>query len=177
MSELKKPIVFPEVDCSGEPKGFTGESWPTLYQDLQEARQQMWTERAVAYEANQDDFYAAWMWLHHHPIFWYFGSAHRHERALCADRGVDEGLEFRPAMVDPETRRVEDEPERNTHLEIWVEVFPSSMGDDGRDGRLHDYVCDTGGDTYEAAVIDVAKEIYERHGHDRTVLHKEWSGA
>jgi hypothetical protein len=156
------------------------ESWPTLYQDLQKMRQKEWAKLAKAYEEEPDSFWNAWWWLQKHPIFWYFGrmlAGHppMHERNLCNDRGVDEGLEFRPAMVDPVTRRVEKPRSRNTQLEIWVEVFPTSFRN--KDVRLHDVDCDTGGDTYEQAVVNVAREIYNAHGHDRQALAGKWGGA
>lgn len=176
MPELKKPIIWPEVDCSGHPRqdSLVDVSWPTLYQDLQKMRMKEWTTRAQMYERDPENLMNAWWWLQKHPIFWYFGK-HQHEVSLCWELGVDEGLEFRPTLVDPETRRIEKPRSRNTHLEFWVEVFPASLRN--REIRLHDYECDTGGDTYEEAIVKVAKEIYERHGHDRQGLAEKWSGA
>lgn len=174
MSDLKKPIVWPEIPCEGESRV---ENWPSLYCDLAETRVARWTNLATMYEAAPNNFYAAWWWLNCHPIFWYFGPKKRHESTLTWERGIDDGLEFRPAMVAPLTLRIEDDKSLNTLVQMWVEVFPSSLGDDGRDGRLHDSVCDTGGDTYEAAVIEVAKEIYKHHGNDRVVLTEKWKSA
>ncbi len=175
MNELLKPVVWPEIDSSGEPNAFL--AWPNLYEDLATGRRERWEFICRGYEQNPDDFYNAWMWVHHHPIFWYFAPRRRHESTLCWERGTDEGLEFRVVKTDPETKRIEDDEERNTLTQVWVEVFPSSLKDDGRDGRLHDYLCDTGGDTYEEAVIEVAREIYGRHGNDRVKLTEDWSGA
>jgi hypothetical protein len=154
-------------------------SWPDLYTDLRDMRQKRWEKLAKSYEAEPTSFWWSWHWVQHHPIFWYFAPGRReprlHERNLVWERGVDEGLEIRPAMVDPETRRIEKPNSRNTHLEIWVEVFPASFRD--KSIRLHDVDCDTGGDTYEEAIVNVAHEIYEVHGHDRRVLAGKWGGA
>jgi hypothetical protein len=174
MAELKKPIVWPEVPNDGESNVL---GWSTLYQDLSKMRMQMWRNRATAYEQNPGDFYTAWHWLQNHPIFWYFGPRRKHESTLCYDRGTDEGLEFRPAKVNPNTLRISNRRTKNTLLQMWVEVFPSSMHEDGRDLRLHDVECDTGGATYEEALLKAAEEIYRRHGNDRVVLAELWSGA
>ena len=173
MSDLKKPITWPEIDCSGE---LAGADWAILYQDLQRMRQEEWRKLALAYERNPGDFYTAWHWLQKHPIFWYFGKR-RHESLLATDRGIHEGLEFEPAMVHPETQCISDVSADNTRLAVWVEVFPASLQDGGRDGRLHDYECDTGGDTYEDAVVAVAREIYNHHGNDREHLRDIWRSA
>jgi hypothetical protein len=177
--ELKKPIVWPEIDCSGHPRqdSLLDVSWPTLYQDLQDMRKKEWTRLAKAYERQPDNFWYAWWWLQKHPVFWYFGPKRQHESTLCWERGVDEGLEFRPTLVDPDTRKVSKKRSRNTHMEVWVEVFMTSFRGDSRDIRLHDTECDTGGDTYEQAIVNVAREIYNKHGHDRQVLAKSWGNG
>lgn len=173
----KKPIVFPEIDASGEPKPFIAKSWLTLYTDLQKGRKEEWIRMAERYEANPENLHAAWYWLNNHPIFYYFSNEKwRHESTLCDNRGVYEGLELLPALVDKDTRQIDGPPE-NAEIEIWVEVFPSSLTCGRNDIRLHDYELDTGAPTYEEALIKVAGLIYERHGHDRVRLNELWSGA
>lgn len=178
MTKLKKPIEWPEIDCSGHPRqdSLLDVSWPSLYRDLQKMRQDEWAKLSKAYEAEPDSFWRSWHWVQCHPVFWYFDHK-RHESNLQWGRGTDEGLEIRPAMVDPNTRKVEKRKGRNTHLEIWAEVFPASMRQLGGGIRLHDYECDTGGDTYEQAIVNVAAKIYEKHGNDRRVLAKEWGNG
>lgn len=173
MDELKRRIEWPEIDCSGESSVL---GWKTLYPDLQQMRKEEWERRARAYEADPEDFHTAWHWLNNHPVFWYFGKE-RHERNLCADRGVFEGLEFVPVKVNPETLRIDDDSSKNTLVQIWVEVFMSSLRQPGGGIRLHDVECDTGGATYEEAVVKVAKRIYERYGNDRESLAASWRNA
>lgn len=174
MEDLKKPIVFPEIDASGEPAGC---GWPTLYADCQANRVQSWAKTARKYEKDPTSFYRAWYWLQGHPLFWYFGREHQHESTLCDNRGVDEGLEFRPAMVNKVTRKTEG-PMKDRELEIWVEVFPTSLKPGALNTRrLHDYKCDTGAPSYEEAVVEVARLIYARHGNDRVKLDEIWDGA
>lgn len=176
MGALKKPIVFPEIDASGEPAP-EGALWPTLYVDLRDSMKSQWTAVAGAYEEAPDDFYRAWRWLQHHPIFWYFSGDEPHVSRLCDHRGVYEGLEFEPNMVNRKTRRIGG-PVEEQELAIWVEVFPTSFCPGARNTiRLHDIECVTGAPTYEQAVIEVAHLIYERHGHDRVKLGEIWDEA
>lgn len=173
----KKPIVFPETETSGEPTAFLEESWPTMYADLKKEREEGWTRLAERYEANPGSVYEAWHWLNNHPIFYYYTREdRRHEKTLCDDRGVCEGLELMPMMVDKVTRKVV-EPAETGELEIWVEVFPASLSRGNGDIRLHDHKVDTGASTYEEALVKVAALIYERHGHDRVRLDGLWDGA
>lgn len=175
MAEPKKPIVFPEVDTSGKPKSLMAGSWPTLYVDSWASTRRNWTEIVVAYEENPEDLYRAWMWLTYHPIFWYYGRR-RHISTLAETRGVHEGLELQPAMVNKVTRKAKG-PWEDREVEIWVEVFPASMTRGNGDIRLHDIELDTGAPTYEATLLKVAKMIYDRHGNDRVKLTELWEGA
>lgn len=173
----KKPIVFPEIDASGEVKPFLNLTWPTLYADLQKTRKEEWIRVAERYEAAPDDLHVVWHWLNAHPIFYYFSNEKkRHESSLCSERGIHEGLELIPALVDKDTRQTGGPPE-NAEIEIWVEAFPASITRGSNDIRLHDYEVDTGAPTYEEALIKVAGLIYERHGHDRVRLTELWDGA
>ncbi len=175
MTELHRPIVWPDIPCDGATQGAVG--WPTLYQDLARMRRDAWRNLCHRYEENPADFYTAWHWLQGHPIFWYFGYR-AHESNLCHERGVDEGLEFHPAKVNPNTLSVSKRSSKNTLLQIWVEVFPTSLKQGSNNSvRLHDVDCDTGAGTYEEAVIAVAKLIYAHHGNDRVMLEQKWSSA
>jgi len=177
MAEPKKQIVFPEMDTSGKPRSMMAESWPTLYVDSWASTRRRWTETVVAYEENPQDLYRAWMWLAYHPVFWYHGhEERRHISTLAETRGVHEGLELQPAMVNKKTRRTEG-PWKNREVEIWVEVFPASLTRGKGDIRLHDTELDTGAPTYEEALIKVAGMLYERYGNDRVKLTELWEGA
>lgn len=177
MPEPKKPIVFPEIDTSGEPVSMMAQDWPTLYADIWAGTRREWTQTVIAYEENPEDLYRVWWWLTRHPIFWYFGREEkRHVSTLAETRGVHEGIEFQPAMVNKVTRKTEG-PWEDRELEFWVEVFPTSLTRGSNDIRLHDTELDTGAPTYEAAMIKVAKMIYDRHGNDRVKLTEIWEGA
>jgi hypothetical protein len=176
VSDLRKPIVFPEVDCDGTFGSVLGDRDDFSYAELQNWREEAWARRAAAYE-EKPDFLNSWHWLNEHPVFYAFGDQF-HERALDHSHGVQDGLEFMVVMVNPATDRISDNEAENTRLEVWVEVFPTSLSmPHGSKYRLHAYECDTGGATYEEAVVKMAQNIYERYGHDRVALTKEWSGA
>lgn len=173
----KKPIVFPEVDYSGKAKSPLNAWWPTLYADLKKVREKDWTRMAEEYEAEPGNLHKVWHWLNNHPIFYYFcNEKRRHESTLCDDRGIYEGLELIPVLVDKVTRQTGGPP-GDAETEIWVEVFPSSLTRGSNDIRLHDYELDTGAPTYEEALVKVAGLVYERHGHDRVRLTELWDGA
>jgi hypothetical protein len=42
--------------------------------------------------------------------------------------------------------------------------------------EVHDVDADSGGATYEEAIVNVAREIYDKHGNDRQVLAQKWKG-
>lgn len=171
----KKPIAWVEIPCEADdsPTALGGMTHRELYRAVQSGREDRWRGLVLAYEEDPSDFYGAWRWLNEHPIF-YRCEREFHERGLTEDRGIlDSCVEVIPTKVNPETGQRSEDPTKNTKLEFWVEVFPRSMNPE-RGVSLHDYVCDTGGDTYELAIVAVAAEIYKRHGNDRMVLDKEW---
>lgn len=171
--EPKKPIRYPEVPCDGALE-FTlrPQEEKTTWAQIQAIREDAWRSRVLAYEEDPEDFWVAWHWLNQHPLFYRFTKG-LHERYILDDRGILDGcVEVVPAKVNPETNRVSEDLTKNTKLEFWVEVF--TAGSWGADcTTVHDFECDTGGDTYELAIVAVAKEIYKRHGNDRTALDKE----
>lgn len=171
----KKPIAWPEIPCEADDSlsALKGMTRRELYRSVQVAREDRWRSLVLAYEEDQDDFYNAWRWLNEHPIF-YRCYREFHESGLSEDRGVLDGcIEVRPVKVNPKTEQISEDSSKNTKLEFWVEVFPRSM-DPAVGHHLHDYECDAGGDTYEVAIVKVAKEIYDRHGNDRATLDREW---
>jgi hypothetical protein len=174
-----KPIAWTEIPCEGSASSLVLEedgplSAKHLYATLQSGREDRWRSLVLAYEENPGDFYGAWQWLNEHPIFY---RCHRefHERDLEDDRGILSGsIEVIPVKVNPETGTRSEDDTRNTQLQFWVEVFPRSVKPECSIG-LHDYRRDTGGDTYEQAIVEVAKEIYAHYGNDRETLDTEWT--
>lgn len=174
----KKPIVWVEIPCEGDatlPRGMAntlrGEN---LYRALQANRRDGWLQLVLAYEKNPEDFYCAWHWLNEHPIF-YRCEKEFHERRLHKNRGILDGcIEIIPVKVNPADLTISRRDTENTKLQFWVEVFPRSLKPEHDGISLHDYERDTGGDTYELAIVAVAKTIYAHHGNDRAKLDGEW---
>lgn len=77
-------------------------------------------------------------------------------------------IEITPHMVNPTDNAIDtDNPELNTKLEFWVEVMiPTSTFDDFFNIVVpwHNMDLDCGGDTYEEAVYNLAKLVYEIYG-------------
>jgi hypothetical protein len=175
----KKPITWPEVPCDGESMSrMTREMFDKrggLYPVVQENREDRWRTLVLAYEANPD-FYNAWRWINEHPLFYRF-NREIHERGLMENRAVVDGgmggIEIIPVMVNPADDTHSQDPRLNTKLAFWVEVFPRAWEIEPAKS-LHAYEQDTGGDTYEEAIVNVAAGIYEYYGNDRARLDEEW---
>jgi len=92
----------------------------------------------------------AWWWVYNHP-------------KLKLD-GMAPHIDLSPHMVDPNTRRVEDDHSRNTHVEWWIEC--GEYVDDEHHGLMpsHDYNLDCGGDTVEEAFINLKALVLKHYG-------------
>jgi|SRR4051812_37632762 hypothetical protein len=181
MSIERYAIELPEVPCQGGFGGFlpTGTSTWT-YASLQADRVKDWAGFVNAYEANPDDFYNSWHYLNWHPAFWKFygrtdaSHAERfHEVCLAEDRGVENRIEVAVAKVNPATGSIdEDNPALNTKTEVWLETgkirWPANNFNE-YDIYFHDYELDCGGDTYEQAIIAMARNVHDNYGNDRMV--------
>lgn len=68
--------------------------------------------------------------------------------------------------VDPDTNRVEDDTSRNTKIACWLETGPAQYEDFAQKyiNNVHDYHLDTGGDTFDEALIKLAKNVLEVYG-------------
>ena len=76
-------------------------------------------------------------------------------------------------MVDPATKTVEDDPQRNTEVRVWLEFGPwhkpESLSDAEREAMPdgcagHDIDLDCGATTFEQAVMILAQKVFERYG-------------
>ena len=87
----------------------------------------------------------AWWWVYQHT----FADVHE--------------IEIIPNLVDPVTRRIEEDPSRNTFVEWWIEVFFYEW-DDPKHDSCHDWDLDCGGDTAEEAIYNLAQLVYDKYG-------------
>lgn len=87
------------------------------------------------------DFYTAFNFLLNHPIY--------------NNRFVQE-LDVDVVKVNPETNEVDDLPWKNTKTQVWLESG-EYLEEEGM--CCHNYDLDCGGDTYEEAIIELAKLV------------------
>jgi hypothetical protein len=118
-------------------------------------------------------FYEAWWWLYKHPAFFKHG-------IRSGQPGFFEALDVSVQKVNPKTGVIDDDPSKNTRVEIWLEVGPwgdpaseelsKIWGDIPPDHPIshgiatHDYELDCGGATYEEAIIKMATLVKEHYG-------------
>ena len=92
------------------------------------------------------DFYTAWIFLENHKIF--------NGRFSC-------DLWFEVVKVDPETNAIDYKNlAKNTKVQIWLEHGPY---DAEWDACTHDIDLDCGGDTFEEAIIKLAKLVKNKY--------------
>lgn len=187
MSLRHKPIELPPVPCDTPEDSGSGivdeklrkiMTSPNLYEQIQAARVREWTQIARNFEDDPEDFYRAWHYLNHHPLFWCIGGRRDkpmplHERHLMNDRGVPEGLDIAVMKVDPKTNQVEPDESRNTKTQVWYELCFHRWGAQYDDVRVHVWQADGGGDTYEKAIVMAAKQVHKRYGNDRSIFDRE----
>lgn len=119
-------------------------------------------------------FYEAYWWLLEHPTFKYKGPHITYRSAF------PECCNIQTQKVDPKTRTVDKEDKtRNTHVEIWIKVrtystqeesgIPDDQMQPGWDWTgvpCHDYKLDCSGDTFEEAIIELARKVKARDDGD-----------
>lgn len=68
-------------------------------------------------------------------------------------------LDVDVAKVNPVTREIDQNPSKNTRLEVWLETGPE-VG-------LHDWMLDCGGTSFEEAIIKLAGLVEKYYGENR----------
>jgi hypothetical protein len=115
-----------------------------------------------------NNFYSAWRFLVQHPMFFnpelypnidnedrkYYTSFHE---CLCIDC----------QKVNAITHIIDDIKKLNTHTEIWLECGPMHYVEAwGQYASTHDCRLDCGGDTFEDAIIKLAKLVKRYYNKD-----------
>lgn len=194
-----KPIVFPEVDLSNDdadpewngsefieipgrsvyrwvsPPGVAAAAWKVF--------QQEWVDIVTRYEADPDDFMNAWYYLDGHPAFWTFRQEFKceewppnHLHRLEHQQGITRCIFITPHKVNPETLAIDEDESLNTLTQLWYELGKMDLlpGDHGGGvavtSHWHDWQLDGGAGTYEAAIIDIARKVWESYGNDRIIV-------
>jgi len=130
--------------------------------------------RASGPDDLMERFYEAYWWLFEHPLFRYLG---QQDTPASFNSTFPDCLEIQTQKVDPNTRRIEDDKSRNTHVEVWIEVSTYGTQEDAglSDDEMleewfstgvpcHDYELDCGGNTFEEAIIELASLVKNRDG-------------
>lgn len=92
------------------------------------------------------DFYDSFHYLTNHIIF---------------DNHFQECLDIWVAKVNPKTCEIDDDTSKNTKVEVWLECGPYKS-----ECTTHNIDLDCGGDTFEEAIIELAKLVKEIYGDD-----------
>jgi hypothetical protein len=92
--------------------------------------------------------------------YWWF----KDHPALQYDDHTQPWIEIEPHLVDPLTRDIEPDTERNTHLEWWIECGPWWDDEYHGVGKRHDWELDCGGDTIEGALSELRVLVTEKYG-------------
>lgn len=117
------------------------------------------------------DFYEAYWWLYNHPIFQYEIDSNIDflggEPLMSSffDRAID----IEVVKVNPKDNTINDDDTLNTKTEIWIEVsIEYNHKYDCADG--HAWYLDTGGDTFEEAIINLTNLVYKYYKNGKELL-------
>lgn len=158
-----------------------------LYADLAKYWAQDWSKAVRRYESNPLDFHAAVRFLETHPAN---TRELRVRGGVIHESFFWENLNIAVVKVDPKTKRIETKKNpnwkknrkgkrpvdaaRNTETNVWLEWGPwveaeelaASWGDGatGDGASSHDWRVDTGGKTFEEAIVNLAHNIYVLYG-------------
>ena len=94
------------------------------------------------------DFYSAWKFLENHKMF---------------NDMFNYSLWVQVVKVNPETDSVYVDNSKNTKIQVWLEhgPFNAEIND-----CTHDMDLDCGGDTFEEAIIELAKLVKKYYTND-----------
>lgn len=160
-----------------------------LVADLEMYHAKEWAHAVRNYEADPRDFYNAYYFMVLHPA-----NTRRFEMGGKVGAPYSCFAEYLYVMVvkvDPQTKRIETkynpnwkrngkgkdrfDKARNTETNVWVEWGPYTEGSrcgganvpEGQEvtgSSSHDPRCDTGGATFEEAIVNLAHNVYVLYG-------------
>ena len=106
-----------------------------------------------------NDFYEAYQWLYNHPVFQYqctFEELSEPQLESFFDYAVDVEV----VKVNPENNTIEDDPKLNIKTRVWFEIS-EDYDEKYHTTSTHIWYLDTGGNTYEEAMISLANLVYK----------------
>ena len=98
-------------------------------------------------------FYRSWQYLYNHEKFM---DNHGFEGFLRA-------LDIDVVKVNPLTNKIDDDDKKNKKTQVWLEcgAYYKKDKNTGTDGWSHDTRLDCGADTFEQAIIKLAKLVHK----------------
>ena len=103
-----------------------------------------------------NNFYEAWNCLEDHS---YFGHP-IHKQVLSA---FPASLYIEVVKVNPDTMSIDDNEALNTKTQVWLECGGYIKVDEDYEVS-HDPLLDTGGDTFEQAILNLYDEVKRHYG-------------
>ena len=109
-------------------------------------------------------FYEAWWYLLEHKAFADFNFLNSKGQPYMS--AFLRLLDIDVQKVDPTTHRIEDDESRNTLTEVWLELGTQYQDEIFNEHEKwhynsHDMNLDCGGETFEIAIIELAKKVEE----------------
>lgn len=105
-----------------------------------------------------NNFYDAYQYLTEHYIF-------KDDNNISHFNG--ECLYIDVVRVNPETMEISDNDDENTKVQVWLECGPYLPEDDEYcEGAEHDIDLDCGADTFEEAIVMLAKLVWAKYDVD-----------
>jgi len=111
---------------------------------------------------NKNNTVGAWHFLYGHP--YYAQPTRDTEGNYIFTSGFELSICAQPFMVNPITKAIDDNSMLNTECNVWLESGHCYIGDGNFAGFSHDIELDTGGNTWEEAIINLANLVYEKYG-------------
>ncbi len=95
------------------------------------------------------DFYEAWRYLNEHGIF----------KDIYGEGQFHQCLTIDVVKVDPINNKIESDETLNTKTQVWLEC-----GQFNDEYANHDIDLDCGKDSFEEAIIELARLVAEKYG-------------
>lgn len=96
------------------------------------------------------NFYDSFYYLENHIIF---------------DNKFQKCLDIEIVKVNPKTNIIDNDSSLNTKIQVWLECGPYQ-----KDCYTHDIDLDCGGDTFEEAIIKLAKLVKKYYGDNNKAI-------
>lgn len=132
-------------------------------------------------------FYEAWHFLNEHPAFERTYADHR-RGGYVSFRGrphkevrFDQSIDVDVVMTRPNDLTIDEDPKKNTRVQVWIECgrwmsakelykgMTKEICDPAGDGAFgHDPRLDCGADTFEEAIIKLARNVKKAYGDKKS---------